>query len=58
VLVAGELPREAHNAPFHLFSASLELVEFARSAYRRQSETTSLLLGQLFKTIREEGLWN
>src|SRR5919205_4610589 len=37
VLVAGGLPREAHNAPLHLFSASPELVSFARGAYRRRS---------------------
>jgi hypothetical protein len=56
VLVAGELPPEPHNALLHLFSAAPELVEFGRGAYRRHSETTSLLLGQLFKKIREEGL--
>jgi hypothetical protein len=55
VVVAGELPREAHNAPLHLFSASPELVGFARGAYRRRSETTSLLLGQLFETFQGEG---
>src|SRR5205823_5289954 len=47
VIVAGELPREAHNAPLHLFSASPELVSFGSSVYRRRSEDTSLLLGQL-----------
>jgi hypothetical protein len=56
VLVAGELPREANNALLHLFSAAPELLEFGRSTYRRHSEKTSLLLGQLFKKIREEGL--
>ena len=56
VVVAGELPREPHNSPLHLFSAAPELVEFGRSAYRRQSEQTSLLLGQLFKKFWEEGL--
>src|SRR5439155_16421329 len=54
VVVAGELPRQAHNAPLHLFSASPELVGFGRSAYRRRSETTSLLLGQLFERIQGE----
>jgi hypothetical protein len=56
VVVAGELPREAHNAPLHLFSASPELVGFGRGAYRRRSEETSLLLGQLFERLRGEGL--
>jgi hypothetical protein len=56
VVVAGELPREAHNAPLHLFSASPELVGFARGAYRRRSEKTSRLLGQLFERFQTEGL--
>src|SRR5579884_1577973 len=55
VVVAGELPREAHNAPLHLFSASPELVGFASGAYRRRSEQTSRLLGQLFENLRSEG---
>jgi hypothetical protein len=56
VLVAGELSREAHNAPLHLFSASPDLVGFGRGAYRRRSEQTSRLLGQLFERLRGEGL--
>jgi hypothetical protein len=55
VVVAGELPREAHNAPLHLFSASPELVGFGRGAYRRRSENTSAVLGQLFERLRGEG---
>jgi hypothetical protein len=55
VIVAGQLPREVHNAPLHLFSASAELVGFAGGAYRRRSEQTSRLLGQLFERLREEG---
>jgi hypothetical protein len=55
VVVAGELPQEAHNAPLHLFSAAPELVEFGGSAYQRRSEQTSRLLGQLFETLRAEG---
>jgi hypothetical protein len=55
VVVAGELPREAHNAPLHLFSASPELVDFGRSAYQRRSEETSLLLEQLLKRVQQEG---
>jgi hypothetical protein len=56
VVVAGELPREPHNAPLHLFSASPELVGFGRGAYRRRSEKTSRLLRQLFERFREEGV--
>src|SRR5437868_7856550 len=55
VLVAGELPREAHNAPLHLFSAALNLVEFGKSAYRRRSKQTSRLLRQLFERLQGEG---
>jgi hypothetical protein len=56
VIVAGELPREAHNAPLHLFSASPELVGFGGSAYRRRSNDTSELLRQLFERLRGEGI--
>jgi hypothetical protein len=56
VIVAGELSREAHNAPLHLFSASPDLVAFAGGAYRRRSEDTSGLLAQLLERFREEGL--
>lgn len=55
VVVVGELPREAHNAPLHLFSASPELVGFASGIYRRGSETSSRILGQLFNRFQEEG---
>jgi hypothetical protein len=56
VIVAGELPREAHNAPLHLFSASPELVGFGAAAYRKRSENTSALLKQLFERFQGEGL--
>lgn len=55
VLVAGELPREERNAPLHLFSAAPDLIEFGSAAYRRRSEQTSRLLGQLFERLRGEG---
>jgi hypothetical protein len=56
VIVAGQLSRESHNAPLHLFSASRELLDFGRSAYQRRSEQTSLLLGQLFARLQGEGI--
>ena len=55
VVVAGELPREEHNAPLHLFSASPELVGFAGGSYRKRSERTSRLLEQLFEEFKGEG---
>lgn len=56
VIVAGQLSREPHNAPLHLFSAAPELVDFAGTTYQRRSEYTSSLLGQLFDRLRREGL--
>jgi hypothetical protein len=56
VVVAAQLPRETHNAPLHLFSASSELVGFGQGAYRLHSEDTSLLLGQLFDRLRKENV--
>jgi hypothetical protein len=56
VVVAGELPREAHNAPLHLFSSQPALVEFGGRAYQRHSGQTSRLLLQLFKELQLEGL--
>jgi hypothetical protein len=56
VVVAGELPREAHNAPLHLFSASTELVSFGQGAYRQHSPNTSRVLGQLLEKFHGEGV--
>ena len=56
VVVAGELSREEHNAPLHLFSASPDLLGFGSSAYRRRSQDTSSVLGQLFERIHGEGV--
>ncbi len=55
VLVAGKLPREPHNAPLHLFSASPDLVGFGGHAYQRHSRNTSGLLMQLFEGLQAEG---
>ena len=55
VVVAGELPRETHNAPLHLFSASPGLVGFGGNAYQRRSRVTSELLRQLVERLRGEG---
>lgn len=55
VIVAGQLPPQAHNAPLHLFSASPELVSFGSGIYRPRSEDTSLLLRQLFERFQREG---
>lgn len=54
VVIAGQLPREAHNAPLHLFGTAPELVRFGQGAYRQHSEVTSLLLTQLFEGFQGE----
>jgi hypothetical protein len=54
VVVAGQLPREKHNAPLHLFSASPELLNFSQGVYRRHSPETSMLVGQLIDGFRKE----
>jgi hypothetical protein len=55
VVVAGELPRQEHNAALHLFSASPDLVGFGRSAYRQRSPRVSRVLGQLLERFQAEG---
>jgi hypothetical protein len=55
VVVVGELPQEAHNAPLHLFSAAPNLVQFGGSAYQRRSEQTSRLLNLLHEKLQGEG---
>lgn len=49
------MPREPHNSPLHLFSASPDPVGFGQSVYRQRSAETSLLLGQLFERLRGKG---
>ncbi|MBO0698061.1 MAG: hypothetical protein J2P46_06690 [Zavarzinella sp.] len=56
LVVAGELPREAHNAPLHLFSARPALVGFGGRAYGHHSGRTSRLLMQLFEGLAGEGV--
>jgi hypothetical protein len=55
VVVARELPREAHHAPLHLFSAAPDLVSFGRGVYQPRSRATSGVLGQLFERLQGEG---
>jgi hypothetical protein len=56
IVVAGELLREPHNAPLHLFSASPELVRFAGGAYRPHSPDSSSLLWKLLRGLEAEGI--
>jgi hypothetical protein len=55
VVVAAELPREPHNAPLHLFSASPELVGFGGRAYHQHSPDACRLLLELLKGLKAEG---
>jgi len=54
VIVAHQLPLQAHNAMLHLFSAREELLRYGRENYRPQSPETSTLLYELFKTYNED----
>jgi hypothetical protein len=56
VVVAGQLPRAAHNAMLHLFSASTEQVGYGARHYRQHTAETSTLLHQLFQGYQREGL--
>jgi hypothetical protein len=56
VVVLGQLPRSAHNAMLHLFSASQEQVRYGAEHYRQRSEETSTLLDRLFEQYRKEGV--
>ncbi len=56
VVAAGELPRAAHNAPLHLFSAAAEQVAYGARHYRQRSAETSTLLYRLFRGYQTEGL--
>ena len=54
VVVAGELPREPHNAPLHLFSAAPDLVGFGARNYEPRSPNASRLLVELFEALQAE----
>ena len=56
VVVLGELPQTANNAPLHLLSANPELVEFGASHYEQRSPNTSTLIHQLFEGFKREGI--
>ncbi|HTU21771.1 MAG TPA: hypothetical protein VMG10_27280 [Gemmataceae bacterium] len=56
VIVAGQLPQETRNAPLLFFSASRELIEYAKSVYQPRSEHTSGILRQLLEQYEGEGL--
>ena len=56
MVVLRQLPQNAHNALWHLFSAAPEQVAFAVGAYRQRSEETSTLLQRLFEGYKKEGL--
>jgi hypothetical protein len=56
VVVAGQLAREEHNAPLHLFSASAEQVGYGAEHYQQRSDRTSTLLDQLFQGYQGEGI--
>ena len=54
VIVTGQVSKAAHNAIWHLFSASAENV--GAEHYRQRSEKTSSLLIELFRGYKTEGI--
>jgi hypothetical protein len=56
VIVAGKLSRAAHNAPLHLFSASVEQIGYGARHYQQRSPNTSTVLQQLFQGYDREGV--
>ena len=56
VMVLRQLPKNAHNAVWHLFSAVPEQVRYAADVYHQRDDETSTLLNQLFESYKKEGL--
>jgi hypothetical protein len=56
VIVVGQLPRAAHNAPLHLFSATAGKVGYGVQHYQQRSPNTSTVLQQLFQGYDREGV--
>lgn len=56
VLVTGQLPRKEHNSGLHLYSVSMEQVDYGARHYRQRSPQTSTLLDQLLRGYQEEGV--
>jgi hypothetical protein len=56
VIVTGQVSKAAHNAIWHLFSASAEKVGYGAEHYRQRSEKTSSLLTELFRGYETEGI--
>lgn len=56
VVVVGQLPRQEHNAPLHLFSANQDQVDYGRGRFQQQTEQTSTVLRGLFEAYQQEGI--
>ncbi len=54
IVVVHELPKEAHNALLHLFSAREEQVRYGATHYQQRSAETSTLMRQLFQRYNLE----
>jgi hypothetical protein len=54
VIVAGQIPRKAHNALLHLLSADPDQAGYGAEHYERKSEDTSTLLEELFARYRKD----
>jgi hypothetical protein len=56
VIVVAQLPQTEPNAMLHLFSGTLDAVDYGAAHYRRHSTDTSSLLEQLIVGYRGEGI--
>jgi hypothetical protein len=56
VVVAGQLPKAEHNSLLHLFSASVDRLDYGARHYHKHAENTSGVINQLFAGYTQEGL--
>ncbi len=56
VIVAGQVSNEPQYAPFQLFSASVDKVEYGAGNYQQRSEDANSLLSNLLDKYRGEGI--
>ena len=55
IIVLSEIPREAHNSVWHLFSGVPEIVQFGAKNHQPRTNETSTILNHLFENYRIEG---
>jgi hypothetical protein len=56
VIVLNEVPREAHNSFWHLFSGVPANIQYGAAHYRRRTDDASTILNRLFESYQQEGV--